>query len=190
MNNSPASEAQVSFIRSLVERRLLSSRLEESFKAINLDTISMPEASLLITTLKAQPFKPVAAYPAPADRSELDKALSVIPKSKYALLFEDLGNGLTDVPAYRNDTLFVEVREYKGKIYMRRLHGAVGGFTRSRINTRDTIAIANTIAKNPLEAAQRFGRLYSCCAVCAADLTDETSRALSLGPVCRTRFGL
>lgn len=169
---------------------MLTPGLETSFKTMNLNALNKTEASFLITTLKAQPYKPVAAYPAPADRSELDKALSVLPKAKYALLFEDLGNGLTDVPAYRNDTLFVEVREYKGRIYMRRLHGSVGGFTRSRINTRDTIAIANTIAKNPLEAVQRFGKLHSCCGVCAADLTDETSRALSLGPVCRTRFGL
>ena len=190
MKTSPASEAQISYIRSLVERRVLSPNLEASFKAMNLSAINMAEASFLITTLKAQPFKPVAALPADPARSELAKALSVLPKAKYALLFEDLGNGLTHVNSNGNDMLFVEVREFKGTLYMRRLHGSVGDFTRTRMTTADTIAIANTIAKNPLEAAQRFGRLHTCCAVCAAELTDETSRNLSLGPVCRTRFGL
>lgn len=39
-----------------------------------------------------------------------------------------------------------------------------------------------------LEAAAAFGRLYGVCAACAADLTDETSIARGLGPICAGKF--
>jgi exosome complex RNA-binding protein Csl4 len=41
----------------------------------------------------------------------------------------------------------------------------------------------------PLVATQRYGALYSVCSVCGAELTDDRSVELKLGPVCRGRFG-
>ena len=38
------------------------------------------------------------------------------------------------------------------------------------------------------DAAAAFGRLYGVCVRCGADLTDETSIAAGLGPVCAGRF--
>lgn len=40
----------------------------------------------------------------------------------------------------------------------------------------------------PLEEAAAFGRLYGWCIVCGRTLTDETSIAAGIGPVCRGRF--
>jgi hypothetical protein len=41
-----------------------------------------------------------------------------------------------------------------------------------------------------LEEAQQFGALYSCCCICGADLNDEVSVALGIGPWCGGReFG-
>lgn len=36
--------------------------------------------------------------------------------------------------------------------------------------------------------AAAFGRLYGVCVACGADLTDETSIARGLGPICASRF--
>jgi hypothetical protein len=42
--------------------------------------------------------------------------------------------------------------------------------------------------KMTLEAAQAFGRLYGICCRCGATLTDETSIAAGIVPVCGSRF--
>lgn len=39
-----------------------------------------------------------------------------------------------------------------------------------------------------LEQAQEFGRLYGVCGICGATLTDETSIAAGIGPVCAGRL--
>ena len=44
------------------------------------------------------------------------------------------------------------------------------------------------IAVDPLAAATRYGLHFSVCACCHRQLTDETSRAIGLGPICARRF--
>jgi hypothetical protein len=44
-----------------------------------------------------------------------------------------------------------------------------------------------TIAANPKEAALRYGRELGVCGVCSRTLTNEVSRSLGIGPVCRAR---
>lgn len=38
------------------------------------------------------------------------------------------------------------------------------------------------------DTAATFGKLYGFCVACGADLTDETSIALGIGPVCRKKW--
>lgn len=45
-----------------------------------------------------------------------------------------------------------------------------------------------TVTLMPVEAAQEFGRLYNRCCVCGRVLTDETSVARGIGPICEGRF--
>jgi hypothetical protein len=85
--------------------------------------------------------------------------------------------------------LFLEIREYMGNLYMRRLTGAVGGFTRHKVPSKDSVAIMNIIAQDPYKYAKIFGQHYSCCGSCGAELTDPVSRDLQLGPECRKKFG-
>lgn len=42
----------------------------------------------------------------------------------------------------------------------------------------------------PLEEAKRFGQLYGVCCVCGRTLTDETSIAEGIGPICGSRFDI
>lgn len=38
------------------------------------------------------------------------------------------------------------------------------------------------------DAAASFGKLYGCCMACGADLTDETSIARGIGPICASKW--
>lgn len=187
MTSTPATEAQVKFVTALAESRALTEKQVELFAIVSKSGYSKNEASLIIESFKAMPYK---ARPNVApERNELQDALRTIPKSKYAVEFSELGSFFPNIASNGNDLLFLEVREFKGSVYMRRLHGAPGGFSRSRLSRADTIALAKVIARDAVAAVQRFGRHYSVCGCCGADLTDSLSRELNLGPECRKRFG-
>jgi len=44
------------------------------------------------------------------------------------------------------------------------------------------------IARDPLGASQLFGQLIGACGVCGRTLTNDLSREIGIGPVCRERF--
>lgn len=46
------------------------------------------------------------------------------------------------------------------------------------------------ISKDPLGALQKYGQQIGRCGHCGRTLTDETSRAVGIGPVCRGEIGL
>jgi hypothetical protein len=126
--------------------------------------------------------------PSKSEWAELYEALSKLPKSKYAIpTSEIISDFLAD--KIHGDLLFVEVREYKKTPYLRKLSGSIGYFTRIKPNALDTLAFVRILASDPHKYARIFGEHYRCCAKCGAELTDERSRELSLGPECRKAFG-
>ena len=177
------SEAQLKFINDLLDEKELSAAEVIEYRA-NMPFYSRKEASTLIDTLKALPRK-VEVVPG---KGSLAEALASVPKSKYAVPNDELDISLEHTQL-TSDHMFVEVKQYMGNLYMRRLHGAVGHFTRSRVHPKDAITIAEHIAKDPEKYARRFGEIYACCGSCGADLTDARSRELMLGPECRKKFG-
>jgi hypothetical protein len=50
--------------------------------------------------------------------------------------------------------------------------------------------IFHEISKDPLAALKRYGQEIGRCGHCGRTLTDATSRALGIGPVCRGDLGL
>lgn len=177
------STAQLKFIHDLLEEKELSAADVAEFRS-SLPYYSRKEASTLIDTLKALPRK-VDVVPG---KGSLAEALANVPKSKYAVPNDELDISLEHTQL-TSDHMFVEVKQYQGRLYMRRLHGSVGYFTRSRVNSKDAITILEVIAKDPEKYARRFGEIYTCCGSCGADLTDARSRELMLGPECRKKFG-
>lgn len=180
-----ASEKQVAFIDSLLTERELDAIQVSSFRSM-LPTMTKKQASGTIDILLSQP-KRVEKVPG-ATKSLLQEALSKAPKSKYAVPVSELDISLEDTPL-TGDLLFIEVKEYMNNLYMRRLTGSVGGFTRHKVPSQDSIVIMNVIAKDPYKYAKIFGQHYSCCGSCGAELTDPVSRDLQLGPECRKKFG-
>ena len=185
MVKDAASEKQVAFIDSLLNERELDAVQVTSFRSM-LPTMTKKQASGMIDILLRQP-KRVEKVPG-ATKSLLQEALSKAPKSKYAVPVSELDISLEDTPL-TGDLLFIEVKEYMNNLYMRRLTGSVGGFTRHKVPSQDSIVIMNIIAKDPYKYAKIFGQHYSCCGSCGAELTDPVSRDLQLGPECRKKFG-
>ena len=180
-----ASEKQVAFISNLLDERELDAVTVSSFRSM-LITMTKKQASSTIDLLLRTP-KRVEKVPG-ATKSLLQEALSKAPKSKYAVPVSELDISLEDTPL-TGDLLFIEVKEYMNNLYMRRLTGSVGGFTRHKVPSQDSIVIMDIIAKDPYKYAKIFGQHYSCCGSCGAELTDPVSRDLQLGPECRKKFG-
>lgn len=145
------------------------------------------EASALIEKLLKAPLKAKAVVGRKRDE-ELYEALSKVQKSKYAIPTAELVMDFFD-ERVDNDLLFVEVREYNGTLYLRRLHGSLGSFVRSKMTRKDTLAVLAHIAQDTYKYARLFGEHYQVCGKCGAELTDEKSRKLQLGPECRKAWG-
>jgi hypothetical protein len=59
----------------------------------------------------------------------------------------------------------------------------------TRVDFRQGLAIIGRIKDaGPLEASQRYGREIGECGVCHSPLTNDVSRELGIGPVCRKKF--
>lgn len=174
----PASEKQVGFLRSLMERGHGTDELRDEIALrIEEDTLDSRRASDYIDVLlKTKPTK----------KSGMQELLSRVPKSKYAIPAEELE--LSSIET-KNDLLFVEVKEYMGTLYMRQLHGSVGDFNRSKLETQQVRDVLEIIASDPYKYARTFGKHHACCGSCGAELTDARSRELQLGPECRKKFG-
>ena len=189
LNVFEATPAQVSFIKSLIEQKNVgeTGRAKLVLAKIAAGKLDKKEASKVIDDLKVLPSVDKALLHA-MGKSPIQELLKEVPKSKYAVPMDEVDLALEE--KVNGAFIFVEIREYMNNVYIRRLHGAPGHFNRSRLSAKDTHVIVNLIKKNPLEYTQKFGELYSCCGKCGAELTDDVSRSLKLGPTCRKEFGM
>lgn len=107
-----------------------------------------------------------------------------VPSSKFAVLTELL----TQVPDQwrRQEYLFFEVKQYRGKRVIRRLTGAPGKFNRTFLPREAATELFGHLEQEAFayQAALTFGEIYQVCGRCAAELTDDTSRERKFGPVC------
>jgi len=182
-----ASEKQISFIKSLVAEREMTQD-ERDARSMTTHLLTKKTASELIDILLKLPKRTdKVAFTATATGS-LQEALAKAPKSKYAIPVEEIDIIVENTPMH-GDLLFIEIREYMNRLFMRRLTGAPGGFSRWHVNPKDAATIAEHIAKDPYRYTKIFGEHYSCCGSCGAELTDPVSRELQLGPECRKKFG-
>jgi hypothetical protein len=175
-----ASPKQISFVRDLIAAREVDADIASHIdEVITLGFYSKSHASADIDAFLKLPKRAKAS-------GGMQALLSSVPKSKYAIPADELELSSIEV---KNDLLFVEVKEYMQTLYMRQLHGAPGGFTRTKLTTEQTKDIIAIIATDPYKYTRIFGQHYSCCGSCGAELTDARSRELMLGPECRKKFG-
>jgi len=199
MTQDLATEKQLKFLDDLLKDREIPETLRADFISERA-TITKKRASNFISaflafpkvvvqpTLPSPDFAELVKTQKPNLYGELLGALQEIPKSKYAVPVSELMTDLlTD--AVHGDLVFIEVKEYMKKTYMKKLFGSVGAFTRVRPAIEDALVFARIIAKDPYKYAKIFGEHYQCCGKCGAELTDPKSRELMLGPECRKAFG-
>lgn len=176
----PASEKQENFIRDLLATR----ELDQAYADELLDRL---ESSTLDKTYASQAIDTMLKAPKQPGTSPFQALLGTIPKSRYAVTTEELEFTSAD-DKFNGTIVFLEVREYKGTLYMRQLHGSLGSFVRSKLSKNSIEAIVKTIARDPYAYARLFGEHFTCCGSCGATLTDDRSRELMLGPECRKKF--
>lgn len=178
-----ATEKQIDFVRDLIAKREVNAeQASECIELIELGELTKAQAGSYIDAFLAAPKK------AAATRSPFQTLLASIPKSRYAIPTDELEFSDAD-DEFRGDLVFVELKEFQGTLYMRQLHGAPGRFNRSKMSAASVRAIVGLIEQNPYGYAKLFGDHYTCCGSCGAELTDERSRELMLGPECRKKFG-
>jgi hypothetical protein len=185
MTTHPATGRQVEFVNDLLGKKQVPDHFSSMLAdAIANATLTKSDASAAIDQLLAMPNKPKPGETV----SGLQGVLGSIPKSKYAITTEELE--LAGVPAeFKGDIAFFELKEYLQRLYIRQLHGAPGHFNRSKIPMAAVEQIVSIIKNDPYKYAKLFGDHYSCCGSCGAELTDQRSRELMLGPECRKKFG-
>lgn len=177
-----ATEKQISFVSDLLAKREVAAEIAERIAdAIDSGEYTRTAASGDIDTLLSAPKR--AAAPSP-----IQKLLATVPKSKYAIPTDELIGSDVDGD-FNGDLVFIELREYMSTLYVRQLHGAPGRFNRSKMTVDQTTTLINLVAADPYKYAKLFGDHYACCGSCGAELTDQRSRELMLGPECRKKFG-
>jgi hypothetical protein len=181
----PASAAQSSFIASLIAKRQVPADTLAAIKGT--ENMTSRQASAFIDLLKTMPYAP-AATDAESPFAKFMAAFEGVEDSKYAVP----GAYFTIIlPALSHDELvFFEVKTWKGRRYLNRLHGAPGDFTRTRFSFEDGAKVLGLLARRHVEFAQAFGAHYTVCGRCAAPLTDAESRRVHLGPECRKVWGI
>lgn len=183
-----ATAKQIWFIENLIEKKNVGETMlaKQTLAKIADNKLEKQEASKLIDELISMtPLK--SSTSAPSAASVMQNLLAEVPKAKYAIPMDEIDLAIEE--KVNGDILFVEVREYMNTLYMRRLHGSPGYFNRTKLSTNDIKLVIELVKKNPLKYTQLFGEVHKCCGKCGADLTDQLSRELKLGPRCRKEFG-
>lgn len=186
----PASDKQKSFIGTLLTERDVPAELRSALSDPSL--LTSQEASTAITKLLTLPRVPKTPVKVdgPSPLEEYIEALAGVEKSFYAVPVSEIGRALTATETGNNDLIFLEVREYQNRRFARRVHGAPGGFSRSKFALGDAITLLRWVARDPQHYAELFAEKHEVCGKCGADLTDPTSRRLKFGPHCAAAFGI
>lgn len=153
ISQSPATEAQIKFLRSL-----LAEKIEDEAKSAAalawLDThrLSKATASAKISEYKA------------------------MPTVRHAF---ELAEGMYRV----GDDIFKVYRTQAGHIATKQL--TEDGF---EYTGRRPLAMIKPEHRMTLEEAKAYGQVTGTCCNCGRTLTDETSIAEGIGPICKTKF--
>lgn len=76
-----------------------------------------------------------------------------------------------------------------GRYWLRQLIGGHDNPVRVRMSPEAQLAVARKIMADPKEAMLRYGRELGRCGHCFRTLTNDESRSLGIGPVCRRGKG-
>lgn len=181
-----ATDKQRNFIGQLLTDRDVTETSAEGIKlVIEREDLQKDQASEIISKLLELPHRPRAAS---GESAVGDDPFDVLQTSRFAIPVEEISPALRSLAGH-SDLLFGEVREWKGFKFVNVLKGAPGQFNRTRLRGAQKFEVGRILLKDQLKYVKLYGEHYSCCGSCGAELTDETSRKLLLGPECRKKYG-
>lgn len=168
-----ATEPQLKFIRDLMRDRAVTpnqqARCEE---LVDSGVVTFAMASNMIDKLKEYPYRS-------GNTAEVAPAMPHLPPGRYAVIGED---GTVDF--YKID--IGTKGRWDGFLFLDHVQGP----NEVPVKNRQTkTGILRKIAQDPAEASKRYGRELGHCGVCGTQLTNDTSRELGIGPVCRKNMG-
>lgn len=167
------SDAQYKFIASLAESRDVGMPAAEYMAKIDNARVAMSKraASQLIDTLKNSPWR---------------KRETVAPKATPG---KPATPTVSEGMYLRDGKIFKVQRAVhgSGNLYAKELHGSKSeGFHFEY--ARGAIRTLTPEHRMTLDQAKEFGALYGTCCKCARTLTDESSIAAGIGPICAEKF--
>jgi hypothetical protein len=185
----PASTKQIDFINDLLAKRQVPENIVSTIKSAQV--LTSQAASGFISLLLTYPKIVAAQSSQDGGLAAYIAAFENVPNGRYAIPNSDIVSAFPRL-SLTGDLLFLEVKSYMGKRYMRRLTGGGdgGSYIRSKLPYAETLGLLKYIALRPVELMQAYGRANACCGRCGKGLTDPTSRAMFLGPECRKELGL
>ena len=192
----PATDRQVTYVKSLLSERTITAEQRAACEEEIATGLTGVRASFIIQYLLDQPraFKAPVAGATSNVYADIDAALADVPASHYAIPADTLRGALTDTNLDTVADLYLQVQagqgKWKGRKFLKRLHGNPGGFTSSRLSPKDALTVARMLARDSLTAAQHYGDVFAVCAKCHSPLTAEESVSVKLGPTCRKAWGL
>lgn len=157
-----ASEKQVAFITKLINEKDMSWCNDQAFiMAINTVITSNPET--LTKSAASKAIDILLSLPSKAQA----KAKTTVAAGFYSL---------------NNDIYKVVVSPQTGNTYAKVFTSDGWVYAQG--------AVKKLTAASPLtlEQAKEYGKLYGTCIVCSRTLTDETSIAEGIGPICASKF--
>ncbi len=98
------------------------------------------------------------------------------------------GLKITLAPATGRNAGALYVVEIDFDVYQGKVEGVT--FKAAREAKSDTLSRLQTIARNPMEAAVRYGRQTGRCSCCGRELTNQASIDAGIGPICAGKWGL
>jgi hypothetical protein len=175
-----ATERQVAYLEALLAER--SHGYPDPAAVLAGARTSKAAASAMISTLVELPkvarvrVAPGNGIPGQDGTPPLDS--STVPAGHYAV---DSATGNNDLDFYRVDC--PEDGKWAGRVFVKRV---IGGHPDTAVRGAEAKAALKRIFEAGWqEAARRYGQELGRCGVCNRTLTDETSRAYGIGPVCR-----
>lgn len=170
------SDRQADYILALVDERDVGDHADDIRSRVRAGTVSKRLASEWIQRLRAKPRKT-------SRFARMKGEMPEVPDGRYAIDLE----GYDNLMFYRVKTGKGDTR-WAGFMFVDAGRGGSHGDLKwtSIKNPAYKKQVLEKIIADGIEAAgERFGQTVGACYVCGRSLTDDTSRALGIGPDCR-----
>lgn len=171
-------DAQVSYLRSLMARREITETERAGLEKLIEDGLTKGQAALWIDLAKKRPEKPATATEAPAQKKETPD----VPAGRYGLSGAD-----GQVRFYRVDR--PTEGKWKGYTFVKLLIGSPGAWRAEQINRSIRPQILAAIGADAEAALRLFGQKFEQCGACSSPLSDPRSRAAGYGEICAGKRG-